>query len=87
MKTTNTNSNYSLIRHHFAPSFVLQGLLNDEDHDLHYKFNPHAPGHGGGDGGANDYQWSSLLDIDNDYTNVIANIDKIVPYPLPSIME
>ena len=83
MKTTNTNSNYSLIRHHSAPSSVLQGLLNDEDHDLLYKFNPPAPGHGGSD----DNQWSSLLDIDSDYTNLIANMDNIVPYPLPSISE
>ena len=87
MKIINTNSNYSLIRHHSAPSSVLQGLLNDEDHDLLYKFNPPAPGHGGGDGGADDNQWSSLLDIDSDYTNLIANIDNIVPYPLPSILE
>ena len=40
--------------------------------DLLYKFNPPSP---------------SLLDIDSDYTNLIANIDNIVPYPLPSILE
>ena len=87
MKIINTNSNYSLIRHHSASCSVLQGLLNDEDHDLLYKFNPPAPSNGGGDGGADDNQWSSLLDIDSDYTNLIANIDNILPYPLPSILE
>ena len=48
-----------------------------------YTFNPPAPGHGGGD----DNHWSLLLDIDSGYTNLIANIDNIVPYPLPSILE
>ena len=55
--------------------------------DLIYKFNPPSPSHGGCDGGADDNQWSSLLDIDSDYTNLIANIDNIVPYSLSSILE
>ena len=55
--------------------------------DLIYKFNPPSPSHGGCDGGADDNQWSSLLDIDSDYTTLIANIDNIVPYSLPSILE